>query len=163
VSLNLSSFRKVVEDFGAVLQQVPEELTAAQLAADKWSLREIVAHTVDSASNNHQRFVRLQDADHLQFPGYQAERWLEIQRSNQVPWPTLLALWRSYNELLLHLAAGARPECLGNVWETPEGPRSLEFLIGDYYRHLAEHAEHFRGRLAEVRAAAPAGPRAKSR
>jgi len=133
---------------------VPEKLTSVRLAADKWSLREIVGHLVDSASNNHQRFVRLQDSDHLQFPGYQAERWLEIQRPGQLPWPTLLALWQSYNALLLHLAAGARPECLGNTWDTPEGPRSLEFLIADYYRHLAEHAEHFRGRLDEVRAAA---------
>jgi hypothetical protein len=150
VSLDLDGFRKAVAEFAAELRAVPPEITAVKLAADKWSLREIVGHLVDSASNNHQRFVRLQDADRLQFPSYQTERWVDIQRPNLLPWPTLLTLWESYNELLLHLAAGARPECLGNVWETPEGPRSLEWLIGDYYRHLADHAEHFRRRLAEL-------------
>jgi DinB superfamily len=150
MSLDLNGFRQNVEAFSAVLRAAPAERTAIRLAADKWSLREIVGHLVDSASNNHQRFVRLQDAPRLQFPGYQAERWVEIQRPNLLPWDTLVALWESYNALLLHLAAEVRPECLGNEWETPEGPRTLEFLIADYYRHLRDHAEHFRRRLAEL-------------
>jgi hypothetical protein len=163
MSLDLPRYGRSVEEFTVLLKKVPEKLTAVQLAADRWSLREILGHLVDSASNNHQRFVRLQDQDHLQFPAYKAERWVEIQRVNEMPWPTLVALWQSYNALLLHLASGVRPGCLGNTWDTAEGPRSLEFLIGDYYRHLAEHAEHFRGRLAEVQAAAPTGPEPKER
>jgi hypothetical protein len=150
MSLDLNAFRKTVEEFAAALRAAPPELTGVQLAADKWSLREIVGHLVDSASNNHQRFVRLQDSPRLQFPGYQAERWVQIQRPNLLPWAALVALWESYNALLLHLAAGVRPECLQNAWETPEGPRTLEFLISDYYRHLADHTKHFRGRLAEL-------------
>jgi hypothetical protein len=152
MSLDLDGFRRTVGELATVLRAAPPELTATQLAADKWSLREIVGHLVDSASNNHQRFVRLQDAPRLQFPGYQAERWVQLQRPNLLPWATLVGLWESYNELLLHLAAGARPDCLGNVWETPEGPRTLEFLIADYYRHLRDHTEHFRKRLAELSA-----------
>ncbi len=152
MSLDLKGFRKTVEELAATLRAAPQELTAIQLAADKWSLREIVGHLVDSASNNHQRFVRLQDAPRLEFPGYQAERWVQLQRPNLLPWDTLLALWESYNALLLHLAAEVRPECLPNVWQTPEGPRTLEFLIADYYRHLRDHAEHFRQRLAELEA-----------
>jgi hypothetical protein len=153
MSLDLERFQRIVAELGSTVRRVPEELTAIHLAADKWSLREILAHLVDSASNNHQRFVRLQDVSRLQFPGYQAERWIQIQRPNGLPWPTLVCLWESYNALLLHLAAGVRPECLGNVWETPEGPRALEFLIADYYRHLGEHAEHFRRRWSELEAA----------
>ena len=153
MSLDIAGFRRTVDELGAAVHQAPEEMTGINLAADKWSLREILGHLVDSASNNHQRFVRLQDAARLQFPGYQAERWIEIQRPNLLPWAILVSLWESYNALLLHLAATARPECLGNVWDTPEGPRTLEFLIADYYRHLGDHAEHFRRRLAEIRAA----------
>ena len=153
MSLDIAGFRRVVAELGAAVRQAPEELTGIRLAADKWSLREILGHLVDSASNNHQRFVRLQDAARLQFPGYQAERWIEIQRPNGLPWATLVSLWESYNTLLLHLSATVRPECLGNLWDTPEGPRTLEFLIADYYRHLGDHAEHFRRRLAEIRAA----------
>jgi len=157
MSLDLQGFRKTVKEFAEALRAAPPELTAIQLAADKWSLREIVGHLVDSTSNNHQRFVRLQDAPRLQFPGYQAERWVQIQQPNLLPWTTLIALWESYNALLLHLAASARPECLGNVWETPEGPRTLEFLIADYYRHLRDHTEHFRNRLAELKATRAGG------
>ncbi len=152
MSLDLNGFRQTVEQLAAAMRAAPQELTAIQLAADKWSLREIVGHLVDSASNNHQRFVRLQLAARLQFPAYETERWVELQRPNLLPWATLLGLWESYNALLLHLAAEVRPECLANVWETPEGPRTLEFLIADYYRHLRDHAEHFRQRLAELKA-----------
>jgi hypothetical protein len=152
MSLDLEGFRRVVGELAAVLRAVPPELTAINLAVDKWSLREILGHLVDSASNNHQRFVRLQDTARLQFPGYQTERWVEIQRPNLLPWATLVALWESYNALLLHLSSGVRQDCLGNVWETPEGPRTLEWLIADYYRHLGDHAEHFRRRLAELKA-----------
>jgi len=150
MSLDLNGFRRAVGDFKTLLRGVPQELTAVNLAEDKWSLREILGHLVDSASNNHQRFVRLQEVERLQFPGYQAERWIEIQRPNGLPWPTLVSLWESYNDLLLHLAATVRPECLGNAWESTQGPRTLEWLIADYYRHLGEHAQHFRRRLAEI-------------
>jgi len=148
----LAGFRQRVEAFHAFVQQVPERLTAVQLAPDKWSLREILGHLVDSASNNHQRFVRLQEGGPLQFPGYEAERWISIQRWNLFPWPVLVGLWRNYNELLLHLIAHFQPERLQALWQSPSGPRPLEFIARDYYRHLAEHEEHFRRRLEEVRA-----------
>ena len=43
-----------------------------KLGPDKWTLKEMVAHLIDSASNNHQRFVRLQIGHEISFPGYEA-------------------------------------------------------------------------------------------
>jgi len=145
-----ADYRRTVEALDALLREVPEPLTAVKLAPDKWSLREILGHLVDSAANNHQRFVRLQEPGPLRFPGYEAERWVHTQRYNLFPWAPLVALWRAYNQLILHVLEQARPERLQNVWQTADGPLTLEWLARDYYRHLGDHAEHFRLRLAEL-------------
>ena len=58
----------LVEEFRGRLAAVPEGITAVKLSADRWSLREIVGHLIDSASNNHQRFVRLQGVNSVTVP-----------------------------------------------------------------------------------------------
>ena len=67
----------------------------------KWSPREVIGHLVDSAANNHQRFVRGQLQDDLVFLGYAQEDWVRVQDYAHAPWADLVALWRLYN---LHLA-----------------------------------------------------------
>ena len=61
-------FRSVVESFNDKLAGIPGEITGIRLSEDKWSLKEIIGHLIDSASNNHQRFVRLQFGDLVNFP-----------------------------------------------------------------------------------------------
>jgi len=153
-----AQWRRRVEEFRDRLAGVPEAVTAVKLSADRWSLREIVGHLVDSASNNHQRFVRLQGAGPLEFPGYAGEAWVELQDYNGLDWRTLTDLWFSYNRLLLHLVDRIGPAAAGNTWKTEQGSLSLEWLVKDYYRHLAEHVEHFQRRLEEIVAAGSPAP-----
>ncbi len=40
---------------------------------NSWAIKEIVGHLIDSASNNHQRFIRLQYTRELTFPDYPFE------------------------------------------------------------------------------------------
>ena len=71
--------------------------SAARPAPNKWSPREIIGHLVDSASNNHQRFVRGQLQDDLVFPGYAQDDWVRIGRYAEAPWEDLVTLWRTFN------------------------------------------------------------------
>ena len=48
-----------IESF-EILMTRNADLADIRLAPDKWTLKEMIAHLIDSASNNHQRFVRLQ-------------------------------------------------------------------------------------------------------
>jgi hypothetical protein len=148
-----SAWRRLLGEFEDLLSEVPEELTAVKLSEDRWSLREIVGHLVDSAANNHQRFVRLQLIERLQFPAYAGETWVQLQGYNELDWGTLKALWSSYNRLLLHLIGRIEPAALGHSWEVEERSLTLEQLVADYYRHMAEHLAHFRTRLEEVKRA----------
>ena len=50
----------------------------------KWSRKEIVGHLIDSASNNHQRFVRAQDSDDLICPTYDQDAFVRVQRYAEI-------------------------------------------------------------------------------
>jgi hypothetical protein len=145
-----AGWRRLVEEFHERLAGVPEGLTAVKLSPDSWSLREIVGHLIDSASNNHQRFVRLQSTAVLEFPAYAGEAWVALQKYNGLDWTTLKELWFSYNRLLLRLVENVDPAAMGNLWRAEGKSVSLEWLVKDYYRHLAEHVAHFQQRLGEV-------------
>lgn len=122
-------------------------------AENEWSIKEIIGHLVDSASNNHQRWVRLQIADGLGFPDYQNhnERWVRIQRYNDRAWESLLPLWRFFN---LHLSAMVREvnkNCLQNRWVINENTTvTLDDLMVDYLRHLNAHLDQVRENLRGI-------------
>jgi len=61
------------------LLEIPEQQSAIARSEDKWSPKEIIGHLIDSASNNHQRFVRAQFTDELIFAGYEQEGWVRVQ------------------------------------------------------------------------------------
>ncbi|MEO8130665.1 MAG: DinB family protein, partial [Bryobacteraceae bacterium] len=58
------------------LREVDEAAAAAKPAPAVWSKKEVLGHLIDSASNNHQRFVRLQLANDLRLPKYEQEGWV---------------------------------------------------------------------------------------
>ena len=138
---------------------VPEGLVDVKPRPEDWSIKQIACHLVDSASNNHQRISRLQDARRLEFPAYAAEAWVAIEKPEGLAWNTLLDLLRSYNAFILHLVANLPPACLQNVWVVDGKELTLEFLARDYYRHLDWHISHLESRISEVRAAQRAAGR----
>src|ERR1035438_2488943 len=91
------------------LADIPDDAVALKPAPNRWSKKEILGHLIDSAANNHQRFVRAQLAANLELPGYEQERWVAAQSYATESWPDLVTLWLFYNRHLLHII-GAMPE-----------------------------------------------------
>lgn len=96
------------------------------------------------------RFVRLQIDDLLDFPAYDGEEWIRIQKYNGMSWDILIPLWYNYNCLLLNVIENADDATLQNVWVENEDTIPLEQLIYDYYKHLELHIEHFNNRQKEA-------------
>jgi hypothetical protein len=130
-----------------------EPLADIRLAPDKWTLKEMIAHLIDSASNNHQRFIRLQLEAALVFPKYDAEEWKNVTRIQSFDYQTLVTLWKTYNALILHLIENMNPATLGHVWRREDKDLSLEALIHDYFAHMELHRNLFEERAQEIRAA----------
>ncbi len=147
---DINRFKGIVESFYKQLLNTKAEITSIKLSEEKFSLREIIGHLIDSASNNHQRFVRLQFEDLLNYPGYDCEEWVRTQEYNSLDWNVLVTLWYQYNVLLLHIIENIDETELKNVWVRNQETLSLEFLVNDYYRHLEYHIEHFSKRRDEL-------------
>ncbi|MBP7689532.1 MAG: hypothetical protein KA765_16570, partial [Thermoflexales bacterium] len=78
------------------LRALPE--AHADLALDgQWSAKQILGHLIDSAANNHQRFVRAQFTTDLIFQGYAQEDWLRVQYYVDEPWAAMIDFWQLYN------------------------------------------------------------------
>jgi DinB superfamily len=143
--------RDIVTAAAGELEAVTETAAAKQPGPGKWSAKEIVGHLIDSAANNHQRFVRARFQEDLVFAGYEQDEWVRAQRYQDEAWPTLLTLWRTYN---LHLAnvIAATPQDV-RMRERPrhnlheiafrtvsvEQPATLEYFMRDYVDHLVHH------------------------
>ena len=62
--------RTVVASAIPALTAIADVASAVPRAPGKWSRKEILGHLIDSALNNHERFVRAQFTDDLMCPTY---------------------------------------------------------------------------------------------
>lgn len=122
------------------LRSFTEGETESPLRSGGWSRKQIIGHLIDSASNNHQRFVRASLQDSLDFPGYDQEGCVRSQAPQEVEWPLLVALWAYYNRYLAHVIARIPAAKLETTCRIGSGePVTLGFLATDYVTHLLHH------------------------
>jgi hypothetical protein len=132
--------RTIVREATPRLNVITELSGGSKPSEERWSKKQIIGHLIDSAGNNHQRFVRSQLVNPLQLEGYEQERWVVTQRYQDESWKDLITLWGAFNIHLAHLIASVPAEKLGNTVQLgPGDPVTLEFLMKDYLRHLKHH------------------------
>ena len=143
--------REVIAASESRLRAISAEASARRPAPGKWSPREIIGHLIDSASNNHQRFVRAVRQDDLVFPGYAQDDWVALQRYQDAPWDELLDLWSAFNRQIARVMAAVPEETrlrartkhnLDEIaWQTVprDRPATLDYFMTDYVGHLEHH------------------------
>jgi hypothetical protein len=117
-----------------------------KIAVKKWSRKEILGHLIDSASNNHQRFIRAHLSDPLEFPRYMQDEWVSIQNYQHQDVKELIDLWFAYNRMLASVIENIHPQKLAAtciIGDKP--PVSLKFLVEDYIGHLLHHLGQITG------------------
>jgi hypothetical protein len=143
----LERLRFAVRTLPGILARCSEAESEHRPSPERWSKKEVLGHLIDSASNNHQRFVRGQLASGQDLPGYQQEEWVRIQGYQSAHWHDLIDLWRAYNTHLLHVTErmseeGQRATC--RIGGRPEV--TLAGLFVDYVDHLEHHLRAMLGR-----------------
>jgi DinB family protein len=133
--------RSAVVEAGPRLRALEEARAGAPRDEGKWTRKEILGHLVDSAANNHQRFVRAPLAGgELVFPGYAQDEWVSRQGYRERPWLEIVELWEQLNRHLAHaierIPEDAR-QAACRIGTSP--PATLEWWVRDYLRHLRHH------------------------
>ncbi len=133
-------FERVLDESAKKLLKYSEDEATKKAAPEKWSKKEILGHLIDSAANNHQRFVRMQIENNLKLPSYEQEKWVSVQHYNTVSWNELIRLWEAYNLHLLHILWHIDKTKLLNTAQIGNlAEMTLEFIIEDYVGHLKHH------------------------
>jgi hypothetical protein len=107
-----------------------------------WSRKQVIGHLIDSASNNHQRFVRAALAGSLVWPDYDQNGCVRVQAFQEASWPMVVDVWEGLNRLLAHVLAhlptgAANASCrIGD-----HDPIPLEELARQYVAHIEHHLE----------------------
>lgn len=147
----LEDFKQTIDTASPQLLKLSEAEAEQPRAEDHWSSKQILGHLIDSAANNHARFVLGQLKDDLLFPGYDQDGWVKTNHYQEAAWPQLVELWRLYNLHLVHLMdhadkAKMSTQCTLHTLQeiafktVPQSEAvTLEYLMQDYVVHLKHH------------------------
>jgi hypothetical protein len=130
----------VVDAAEVGLRGVSETESEVPVLAGGWSRKQVIGHLIDSASNNHQRFVRAMLREELPFPDYDQAATVRVQAVQEAEWLMLISLWASYNRYLAHVIAQIPADKLDTLCRIGDRePVTLLFLAEDYLAHLLHH------------------------
>jgi len=120
------------------IRVLSEETLRHRPAPGKWSIKEIIGHLVDSASNNHQRFVRAMRGEQPNLR-YEQDDWVSLQDYQNADTVELVALWAVYNRHLARLITRMTNADLEQTLYMRDGLVTLHFCAEDYVLHLEHH------------------------
>ena len=136
---------QLLEAWEPRLLALSEETISNRKNSQNRSIRQILGHLVDSASNNIHRIIHLQYRENpCSFPNYATngnnDRWIAIQDYEHENWHQLVQLWKYTNLHLIHVIRNVDPSKLGNQWISSETKLiTLRENIEYYPQHLELH------------------------
>ncbi|HEY7402782.1 MAG TPA: DinB family protein [Candidatus Angelobacter sp.] len=154
----MNPFPSIASDLGRTVAQAKPLLlrldnadTTARPSENKWAKKEILGHLLDSASNNHQRFVRAPQQGSLTFPGYDQNFLVDLERFADVDWNFLVDFWAAYNRFLAHVINNLPAEAATVICNIGNNePAALEWIASDYVAHLKHHLNQILGQTFET-------------
>ena len=135
----------LVKEWEPVLSKLPEDIISKRRNSQNRSIKQILGHIVDSASNNTHRIVHLQyQSSPLIFPNYATlgnnDKWIAIQDYQNEDWISLIQLWKYSLLHISHVIKNVSDDKLNNEWISGPGERiNLKSMIVAFPHHLKLH------------------------
>jgi hypothetical protein len=139
------ALRAAVDPALLQLHALSEIVVANPMRPGGWSPKQELGHLIDSATNNHVRFVVAALENRYCGPKYDANGWVDLHGYAEMDWTDLVDLWYSMNLLLARAVARIPEERLAAECRIGEGsdPVTLRFVIEDYVDHMQGHLRKF--------------------
>jgi hypothetical protein len=132
-----------IDSVPAKFLKYPEGELKRKPAPVKWSKKEILGHLIDSAINNHLRFIKSQYSKPPVFvDDYAQNDWVKIQKYNEIETDELVNLWKVYNVHILHVMKNTPDNSLAielDAKDPFENANTLFLLMKDYVDHMDHH------------------------
>lgn len=131
--------QNVLDTVPAKLHAIPEPDFTTKPFPHKWSKQQIMGHLIDSAANNHQRFVRIQ-YEAVPKIVYDPNNWNALNFYEDADLNSIINLWFYYNRQLLRVINHIPPANLQQQCDVGMNERAtLAYLIVDYVDHMEHH------------------------
>lgn len=132
---------EAVNAAAVLMKNISEEDFSRHPAPEKWSKKEILGHLLDSAFNNHRRFIAGQTESIPQIFYHQNE-WVLLQNYQAIPKNILIQLWWMLNIHIAHVLE-MMPEANYfkevNTGKDEAELHTLHWLAEDYIKHMKHH------------------------
>jgi hypothetical protein len=136
---SLITLKHILDTVPARLKEFSSSDFSKQPAPDKWSKKQIIGHLIDSATNNHHRFVRAQ-FEHQPTILYNQVEWNKHGYYDLMEDELLISFWEIYNRHLVELIKRIPPDLMERSCTLEDGTtRTIAWLFDDYVRHLEHH------------------------
>ena len=136
----------LIEDWETKLLSLSEDVLARRNNQNR-TIKQIIGHMCDSATNNTHRIVHLQYCKGpLEYPNYATfgnnDRWIAIQRYEEENWNDLIQLWKYLNMHFAFIIRFIDETKLDNTWTSGINQEiSLEDIVTDFPRHFELHMQ----------------------
>ncbi len=137
----------LLSELEEILEHANVNIVATKTNKQHRTVKQIVGHLCDSASNNTHRIVHLQYQNSpLIFPDYanlgKNDLWIKLQNYNDYDWEDLQALLKTTTKHVAHVITNVDETKLQNEWISALNERiSLEAMIVDFPRHFKLHRD----------------------
>lgn len=137
-----AKFRASVAQARTKIALVDESVAVSPVKPGGWSPKQILGHMIDSALNNHQRFVRSALEGKYEGPSYEQQGWVDMHGYTALPWNELVAHWQWQNDLLASVVERIPADRYDSICKIGEyEPATLRFVVEDYLVHMQHHAD----------------------
>ena len=137
------ALEQAIDRESAHLIRISEDDAGRKPSAPAWSKKEELGHLIDSAANNHLRFVAGSLQAEFRGPSYDGNGWVDRHGYREMPWAHIVDFWQRYNRFLAGAIRRIPEDRLETSCTIGDGPAvTLRFLIEDYIAHMQHHLDH---------------------
>ncbi|MDP4965717.1 MAG: DinB family protein [Salibacteraceae bacterium] len=138
IKASIHRLSQILDSVPPLLNALSEEELSLKPSVEKWSKKEILGHLIDSATNNHHRFVRGQFESNPAI-AYDQNQWNKFNFYQEMDHKNIIHFWTAYNVHLLEIVKHISPDHFKRKVMIDRELLTLEELFVDYVKHLEHH------------------------